>query len=135
MNPSNIRVVNLLPSALAVLGVILALYFFSQVSASLMAVTLAVLLASALNPVVLFFERWMPRGFAALFSVLLLATVARVHCVHAPRDGERRVDDLLLGVHVPAVVGAGLQDRVVASDGVQGVAHHVEHDDIALRCL
>lgn len=72
MNPSNIRVVNLLPSALAVLGVILALYFFSQVSASLMAVTLAVLLASALNPVVLFFERWMPRGFAALFSVLLL---------------------------------------------------------------
>jgi len=67
-----VRIVNLLPTALVVIGVLLLLNFFSRVSASLLAVTLAVLLATALNPVVVFFERWMPRAVAAVLTVLLV---------------------------------------------------------------
>lgn len=69
---SNIRVINLLPAAFAVLAAILALNFFGQVTTALMAITLAVLLASALNPVARFFERWMPRSGAAILTVLLV---------------------------------------------------------------
>lgn len=72
MNVSNIRVINLVPAAFAVLAAILALHFFSQVTTALMAITLAVLLASALNPVARFFERWMPRSGAAILTVLLV---------------------------------------------------------------
>lgn len=72
MNTSNIRVVNLLPAAFAVLAATLVLNFFGQVTTSLLAVTLAVLLASALNPLVRFFGRWLPRTAAAILTVLLL---------------------------------------------------------------
>ncbi|MBB5234648.1 putative PurR-regulated permease PerM [Deinococcus budaensis] len=70
--PPPVRIVNLLPSALIVVGVLLLLSFFGRVSSALLAVTLAVLLATALNPVVVFFERWMPRGVAAVLTVLLV---------------------------------------------------------------
>ncbi|GHG08905.1 AI-2E family transporter [Deinococcus piscis] len=72
MNPRHVRVINLLPAAFAVLAATLALNFFGQVTTSLLAVTLAVLLASALNPVARFFERWIPRSAAAILTVLLL---------------------------------------------------------------
>ncbi|WP_180970121.1 AI-2E family transporter [Deinococcus planocerae] len=67
-----VRIVNLLPTALVVIGLLLLLNFFGRVSASLLAVTLAVLLATALNPVVVFFERWMSRGVAAVLTVLVV---------------------------------------------------------------
>lgn len=70
--PPTIRIVNLLPTALVVIGVLLLLNFFGRVSSSLLAVTLAVLLATALNPLVVFFERWMRRGLAAVLTVLLV---------------------------------------------------------------
>lgn len=67
-----VQVVNLLPTALAVLAVLLALSFFRQVRAPLLAVTLAALLAAALNPAVRFFGgRGLPRGVAAGLTVLL----------------------------------------------------------------
>lgn len=67
-----VQIVNLLPTALAVIGVLLLLNFFGRVSATLLTVALAVLLATALNPVVVFFERWLPRGVAAVLTVLLV---------------------------------------------------------------
>lgn len=67
-----VRVINLLPTALIIIGLLLLLSFFGRVSSSLLAVTLAVLLATALNPVVVFFERWLPRGVAAVLTVLLV---------------------------------------------------------------
>lgn len=70
--PPEIRVVNLLPAAMAVLFVIVLMNFLGTVTASLLAITMAVLLASALNPIVLFFQRWMQRTPAALLTVALL---------------------------------------------------------------
>ncbi|WP_216326519.1 AI-2E family transporter [Deinococcus aestuarii] len=70
--PPPVRIVNLLPTALVIIGVLLLLNFSSRVSSSLLAVTLAVLLATALNPLVVFFERWVPRGVAAVLTVLLV---------------------------------------------------------------
>lgn len=66
------RVVNLLPTALTVLALLLAMSFFGQVKAPLLAITLAALLAAALNPAVRFFMRWgLLRGPAAGLTVLL----------------------------------------------------------------
>lgn len=62
---------NLLPVALTVIAVMLALNFFGQVAGPLLAITLAVILATALNPAARFFERWLPRGLAASLTVLL----------------------------------------------------------------
>ncbi|MFC6659592.1 AI-2E family transporter [Deinococcus multiflagellatus] len=42
---------------------------------SLLAVTLALILATALNPVARFFERWMARGLAGTLTVLLVVAV------------------------------------------------------------
>ncbi|MFC6617715.1 AI-2E family transporter [Deinococcus radiophilus] len=72
MSAPTIRVINLLPAAFAVLAAILAINFFGQVTTPLLAIILAVILASALNPVARFFERWMSRALAASLTVLLL---------------------------------------------------------------
>lgn len=67
-----IQVVNLLPTALTVMALLLALSFFGQVKAPLLAITLAALLAAPLNPAVRFFgRRGLPRGPAAGLTVLL----------------------------------------------------------------
>ncbi|PTA69752.1 AI-2E family transporter [Deinococcus arcticus] len=80
-----VQVVNLLPVALAVLGILLALNFFSKVAPSLLAVTLALILATALNPVARFLERWMSRGLAGSLTVLLVvATLAGAAFVALP---------------------------------------------------
>lgn len=68
----NVQVVNLLPVAMAVIGVLLLLSFFGRVAPSLLAITLALILATALNPVARFFERWMSRGLAGTLTVLLV---------------------------------------------------------------
>ncbi|SEJ80040.1 Predicted PurR-regulated permease PerM [Deinococcus reticulitermitis] len=69
---AGIQILNLLPVALGVIAVLLALRFFGQVAAPLLAVTLAIILATALNPAARFFERWMPRAAAGLVTVLLV---------------------------------------------------------------
>ncbi|WP_221088851.1 AI-2E family transporter [Deinococcus aquaedulcis] len=80
-----VQVVNLLPVAFAVIGALLALNFFGQVAPSLLAVTLALILATALNPVARFFERWMSRGLAGTLTVLLVvATLAGAAFVALP---------------------------------------------------
>ncbi|WP_135229407.1 AI-2E family transporter [Deinococcus fonticola] len=69
---NNITVVNLLPVALTVIAVLLLLSFFGQVAPSLLAITLALILATALNPLARYFERFMPRAAAAGVTVLLV---------------------------------------------------------------
>ncbi|MFC4427028.1 AI-2E family transporter [Deinococcus navajonensis] len=71
----SVQVVNLLPVALGVIGVLLALSFFGKVGPALLAIILALILATALNPVARFLERWMPRGAAGLATVLLVLAV------------------------------------------------------------
>ena len=66
-----IHVLNLLPVAMGVIAVLLALSFFGKVASALLAITLAVILATALNPAARFLERWMPRPAAGLLTVLL----------------------------------------------------------------
>ena len=70
--PPTVQIVNLLPVALLVIGTLLALKFFGLVAPSLMAITLAIVLASALNPLARFLERWMPRAAAGVLTVLLV---------------------------------------------------------------
>ncbi|WP_412029088.1 AI-2E family transporter [Deinococcus yunweiensis] len=70
--PVSIHVINLQPVALTVIGVLLLLLFFSQVAPSLLAITLAIILATALNPLARTLERWMPRGAAGILTVLLV---------------------------------------------------------------
>lgn len=67
-----VQVANLLPVAVGVLFLLLALSFFGQVGPALLAITLAIILATALNPLARFLERWMPRGMAGLVTVLLV---------------------------------------------------------------
>lgn len=67
-----VRVLNLLPVAMGVIAVLLALSFFGQVGPALLAITLAVILATALNPLARWLERWMPRAAAGMLSVLLV---------------------------------------------------------------
>ncbi|KEF35144.1 permease [Deinococcus sp. RL] len=64
-----LQVTNLLPTALTVVAVLLLLSFFGRVAAPLLAITLAVILATALNPAVRVLERWLPRGVATLLTV------------------------------------------------------------------
>ena len=52
-----VTVLNLLPVALTVIAVLLLLSFFGQVAPSLLAITLAVILATALNPLARSFEK------------------------------------------------------------------------------
>ncbi|GHF30684.1 AI-2E family transporter [Deinococcus metalli] len=68
----HVQVINLQPVALTVIGVLLLLLFFSQVAPSLLAITLAIILATALNPLARFLERWMPRAAAGTLTVLLV---------------------------------------------------------------
>ncbi|MFC3834863.1 MULTISPECIES: AI-2E family transporter [Deinococcus] len=70
--PVSIHVINLQPVALTVIGVLLLLLFFSQVAPSLLAITLAIILATALNPLARTLERWMPRAAAGTLTVLLV---------------------------------------------------------------
>lgn len=70
--PVSIHVINLQPVALTVIGVLLLLLFFSQVAPSLLAITLAIILATALNPLARTLERWMPRAAAGILTVLLV---------------------------------------------------------------
>ncbi|MDO4264647.1 MAG: AI-2E family transporter [Deinococcus sp.] len=101
MNPTEIRVVNLLPAAFAVLAAMLALYFFSQVTTALLAITLAVLLASALNPLARVFERWMSRGMAAIATVLLvLGAIIGMGAIAVPP-----IVGQLTAVDLPGTVG------------------------------
>lgn len=65
----SVHVSNLLPAALAVIGVLLVLSFLSHVRVPLLAVTLAVLLATALNPLARRLERRLPRPLAAILTV------------------------------------------------------------------
>ena len=67
-----VTVLNLLPVALTVIAVLLLLSFFGQVAPSLLAITLAVILATALNPLARSFEKRMPRAAAAGLTVLLV---------------------------------------------------------------
>lgn len=73
--PAPVQIVNLRPVALTVIGVLLLLLFFSQVAPSLLAITLAIILATALNPMTRFLERWMPRAAAGTLTVLLVVAV------------------------------------------------------------
>lgn len=70
-----VQVANLLPVAVGVLFLLLALSFFGQVGPALLAITLAIILATALNPLARFLERWMPRSVAGLVTVLLVLLV------------------------------------------------------------
>lgn len=72
---AGIQILNLLPVALGVIAVLLALSFFGQVAAPLLAVTLAIILATALNPAARYLERWMPRVAAGMVTVLLVVAV------------------------------------------------------------
>lgn len=63
--------INLLPTALTVIALLLVLSFFGQVAGPLLAIILAVILATALNPLTVFFERWLARGWAAMLTFLL----------------------------------------------------------------
>ncbi|MBB5234719.1 putative PurR-regulated permease PerM [Deinococcus budaensis] len=67
-------IVNLLPTALIVLALLLALNFFGLVATPLLVITLAVLLAAALNPLVLWGQTTLrlPRPVAAILTVALL---------------------------------------------------------------
>ncbi|GGK89854.1 AI-2E family transporter [Deinococcus radiotolerans] len=76
--PASIFVVNLLPVATAVIALLLLLSFFGQVAPSLLAITLAVILATALNPLARRLERWMPRAAAGTLTVLLVVAVLGV---------------------------------------------------------
>ncbi|UQN09223.1 AI-2E family transporter [Deinococcus sp. QL22] len=67
--------INLLPVALGVIAVLLAIRFFGQVGPALLAIILALILATALNPVARFLERWMPRAVAGLTTVLLVLAI------------------------------------------------------------
>lgn len=69
---AGIQVINLLPVALGVIGVLLALSFLGKVGPALLAIILALILATALNPVARFLERWMPRAAAGMTTVLLV---------------------------------------------------------------
>ncbi|WP_152872211.1 AI-2E family transporter [Deinococcus terrestris] len=74
---SRLVIVNLLPTALIVLAVLLALNFFGLVATPLLVITLAVLLAAALNPLVLWGHAalHLPRPVAAILTVALLLGV------------------------------------------------------------
>ncbi|GGM35022.1 AI-2E family transporter [Deinococcus arenae] len=76
--PAGIVVVNLLPVAAGVIAILLSLSFFSQVAPSLLAITLAIIVATALNPVARRLERWMPRAAAGTLTVLLVVAVIGV---------------------------------------------------------
>lgn len=67
-------IVNLLPTALIILATLLALNFLGQVTAPLLVITLAVLLAAALNLLVLWGQATLrlPRPAAAVLTVALL---------------------------------------------------------------
>lgn len=72
-----IIIVNLVPAALTVLG-LLALYnFFGLVRGPLLVIVLATLLAAAINPIVIWLEERLniARGLAAGLTVLLALTV------------------------------------------------------------
>ncbi|MDO4244503.1 MAG: AI-2E family transporter [Deinococcus sp.] len=73
--PERVRVLNLLPVAAGVIAMLLALSFFGQVGPALLAITLALILATALNPLARWLERWMPRAAAGLVSVVLVLLV------------------------------------------------------------
>ncbi|WP_261664987.1 AI-2E family transporter [Deinococcus sp. Marseille-Q6407] len=73
--PASVRIINLVPAALMTIGALLLINFFSHVASPLMAVVLALLIATALNPVVRTLSRWMPRGLAAAATVLVLTAV------------------------------------------------------------
>ncbi|RJF71262.1 AI-2E family transporter [Deinococcus cavernae] len=66
-----VHILNLLPVAMGVIAVLLALSFFGKVASALLAITLAIILATALNPAARFLERWLPRPAAGLLTVLL----------------------------------------------------------------
>lgn len=76
--PAGIFVANLLPVAVGVIAILLSLSFFSQVAPSLLAITLAIIVATALNPVARRLERWMPRAAAGTLTVLLVVAVIGV---------------------------------------------------------
>ncbi|MHA0040840.1 AI-2E family transporter [Deinococcus sp. PEB2-63] len=76
--PAGIFVVNLLPVAVGVIAILLSLSFFSQVAPSLLAITLAIIVATALNPVARRLERHMPRAVAGALTVLLVVAVIGV---------------------------------------------------------
>lgn len=73
--PTSIFVLNLLPVAFAVILILLGLSFFSKVAPSLLAITLAIIVATALNPVARRLERHMPRAAAGALTVLLVVAV------------------------------------------------------------
>ncbi|MFC4640124.1 AI-2E family transporter [Deinococcus hohokamensis] len=82
---SGLQVTNLLPVAMGVIAVLLALSFFGRVGPALLAIILALILATALNPVARFLERWMPRAVAGLATVLLvLAALALLAVLAVP---------------------------------------------------
>ncbi|ACO47588.1 Conserved hypothetical protein; putative membrane protein (plasmid) [Deinococcus deserti VCD115] len=82
---TGIQVINLLPVAMGVIAVLLALSFFGRVGPALLAIILALILATALNPVARFLERWMPRAAAGLATVLLvLAALALLGFLAVP---------------------------------------------------
>lgn len=70
----NVFLVNLLPVGVTIIVLLLLLSFFGHVAPSLLAITLALILATALNPLARFFERRMPRAAAAGLTVLLVLT-------------------------------------------------------------
>ncbi len=77
---SSVQVINLLPVALGVIAVLLILSFFGRVGPALLAIILALILATALNPVARFLERWMARAVAGLTTVLLVLAVLTFLC-------------------------------------------------------
>lgn len=90
--------INLLPTALTVIALLVALSFFGQVAGPLLAIALAVMLATALNPLTVFFERWLPRGLAASLTVLLvLGALGGLGWLAIPPIAAQ-VTDLLQGV-------------------------------------
>lgn len=66
----DVRLLNLWPSAVGVIALLLLLSFLGHVDKALLAFTFAVIVATALNPAARYLERWMPRGAAAIVTVL-----------------------------------------------------------------
>lgn len=74
-NTGSVQVVNLLPVAAGIIAILLALSFFGQVGAALLVITLALILATALNPVARWLEHWLPRPVAGALTVVLVVLV------------------------------------------------------------
>ncbi|MFD1733902.1 AI-2E family transporter [Deinococcus malanensis] len=128
MPRAGIQVVNLLPVALGVIGVLLTLSFFGKVGPAVLAIILALILATALNPVARFLERWMPRAAAGMATVLLvLAALALLAFLAVPPvvtqlgqlsgslpstvpELEKRINSVVSGY--PAISGALSEDTI-----------------------